>query len=142
MKTGLAAHDIQKENDKYLVSYETKDWFKFWRNHNYIYTRQSEGPVYVFTSIFAPTELNIEVFHRWKYYDNTSDKWITQDDIGFEITGGRNGGYRGYTYKNNIWNGKWKVEVITSEELTLGVVNFKIIDGSNNQSPKLIKRRF
>ena len=58
------------------------------------------------------------------------------------MTGGRDGGFRGYTYKNNVWNGLWKVEVITEEELILGVIEFEIITSKTLKPQRLIQQRF
>ena len=42
------------------------------------------------------------------------------DKLGFKITGGREGGYRGYTYKRHMQPGEWKIDVKTKEGLVLG----------------------
>ena len=83
--------------------------------------------VYIFASIFAPTDINKTIFHRWKWYNDNIGGWETIEDIGYDINGGRDAGYRGYTFKNNVKEGLWKVEVITEEELVIGVINFEII---------------
>ena len=64
------------------------------------------------------------------------------DEIGFNIIWGRDNGYRGYSYKNNVTNGKWKVEVVTDENLVLGVVDFNINLKNNSIKSKLITRGF
>lgn len=68
--------------------------------------------------------------------------WEIVEDIDYDITGGRDGGYRGYTFKNNVKEGLWKVEVITNEELVLGVVDFKVVMGPSLSPKGLISRRF
>jgi hypothetical protein len=64
------------------------------------------------------------------------------DVISFEITGGRDGGFRGYTYKSNVPDGEWNVEVITEEGLVLGVIDFKIKTITGENSPRLITTLF
>ena len=64
------------------------------------------------------------------------------EDIGYNITGGRDHGFRGYTYKSNVKEGLWKVEVITEEELVLGVIDFEIITDRSLQPKRLVEKRF
>ncbi|QTE23837.1 DUF2914 domain-containing protein [Polaribacter cellanae] len=139
---GLVAHSIAKKNGKYIVTYEVDDWYIFWRDHKVDFYRKSNQKVYVFTSIFAPTDLKKKIYHVWKWYNPKTEKWKTLDKIGFEIVGGRDSGYRGYSYKSNLINGEWKVDVITEEGLVLGVVDFNININKPNLKPHIITREF
>ena len=76
------------------------------------------------------------------WFNESKEDWQIMDEIGFNIIGGRDNGYRGYSYKNNVTNGKWKVEVITDENLVLGVVDFNINLKNNYIKSKLITREF
>lgn len=144
LETGLIAHNVEKdaENDEYVVTYELNSWYKFWRQNKYTFAYQPGSDVYVFTSIFAPTQLKKSVLHRWKWYSPHTEKWETIDEIEFEITGGREGGYRGYTYKNNMMDGRWKVDVITDNGLVLGAITFEIDEDSTAQSKRLTTKVF
>lgn len=135
---GIVAYNIIQKNNDYIVTYEKGDSKKFWRDHKlkYIYTPGKK--VYVFASIFAPTDINITVFHRWKWFNNDTSEWEITDDIGYNITGGRGDGYRGYTFKNNIKQGLWKVEVITQEELVIGVIDFEIVINASLQPKRMV----
>ncbi|OPX31632.1 hypothetical protein B1H10_08545 [candidate division KSB1 bacterium 4484_188] len=46
--------------------------------------------------------------------------------MGYQISGGRKGGYRGYTYKTHVTPGKWRVEIVTEDERILGRIGFEI----------------
>ena len=140
MESGLVAHNVERnlESDEYFVTYEQNPWYKIWRDNQYEYHYQPGDSVFVFTSIFAPSNLKESVFHRWKWFSPYTKKWEIIDDIGFEITGGRDGGFRGYTFKTNMMEGKWKVDVITNDELVLGIINFEIATDSTAQ-PKRLK---
>ena len=142
MHTGLVAHDVRKENNEYLVIYEKNPWYVFWRKHDINFHRQADQRVYVFTSVFAPTDLKKSIFHRWKRYNPETGKWEVTDDIGFKVAGGRDLGFRGYTYKNNLSEGQWKVDVITEEELVLGVVDFEIKNTSEPHKEEMVKKSF
>lgn len=142
LDTGLAAHHVERENGNYLVSYERDDWYVFWRDHRIKFIRQPEEKVFVFTSIFAPTKFKKSVSHRWKWFNEVTNNWEVVDNIGYEITGGRDAGYRGYTFKQNVKPGLWEVDVITEEELILGVIEFEIIEDATLTPKRMIERSF
>lgn len=142
METGLVAHDVRKNDNQYLVTYERDEWYVFWRTHNINFHRQEGEPVYVFTSVFAPTAIKKSIFHRWQWYNPETREWQIIEDIGFEVTGGRGRGFRGYTYKNNLMEGKWKVHIITAEELLLGVINFEVINTPEPNKRGMVKQTF
>lgn len=139
---GIVAHDIRIENYKYVVSYEKEENYVFWRDHKLKFSYTPGEKVYVFSSIFAPTDLKKSIFHSWKWYNPVTEQWEVVDDIGFNITGGRNGGFRGYTYKSNVKSGQWEVDVITEEGLVLGVIDFEIVTHISSDSLKVAQRKF
>jgi hypothetical protein len=139
---GIVAHTIAMDNNKFIVSYESEDSYIFWRKHKMDFSYRPNENVYIFTSIFAPTDLKKSIFHRWKWYNETTKKWEIVEDIGYDITGGRDGGFRGYTYKNNVKPGEWKVQVLTNEEQVLGVIDFKIVAKSIDIDKYLKTERF
>lgn len=139
---GVVAYNIEIKKGYYEVTYEVDDWYVFWRDHKINFSRNSNKPVYIFTSIFAPTDLKKKIYHQWKWYNNEKEAWEYSDKIGFEITGGRDRGYRGYSFKENIKDGKWKVEVVTDNNMVLGVVDFNIITDDTILQPKLLTKKY
>jgi len=139
---GLVAYDIKKSDGKYEVSYERNEWYIFWQNHKTDFTYQSGEKVYVFTSVFAPTDLKKKVYHLWKKYNPITGVWETTDKISFTVIGGRDNGFRGYSYKSNVVDGSWKVEVITDEELVIGVVKFNILSKNYSEKRNSVTRVF
>ena len=108
----------------YLAVSEVKKWYDFSFTDT-IY-RSVGNPVYVFSSVFAPTKFNTEIFHKWQYYDEGLGEWIESDKFGFTISGGRDGGYRGYTQKTNVQTGLWRVDVVTKRGQLIGRVKFEV----------------
>lgn len=142
LENGIAAHNVKVENGRYEVSYETDNSYVFWREHSSRFTYRPGKKVFVFTSIFAPTDIKKSIFHRWKWYNDSTGEWEIIEDIGYDITGGRDNGYRGFTYKSNLKSGLWKVEVITDEELILGVVGFKIVIDPSLTPRGMVHKKF
>ena len=54
--------------------------------------------------------LSHRLYHRWDRYDAFRG-WVTVSRMGFGISGGRNGGFRGYTYKQEMAPGQWRGHV-------------------------------
>ena len=143
LDTGIVAHNIRIKNGNYIVQYERDDSFVFWRDHRTEFIYRPGENVYIFSSIFAPTSLEKSIVHRWKLYNENIGEWELVEDINYEITGGRDDGFRGYTYKSNVKEGQWKVEVITTDdELVLGVIDFNIIVDSSLEPSRLTEKKF
>jgi hypothetical protein len=62
----------------------------------------SGNPVYIFTSVFSPEHLDTNVIHHWQHYDEIKKSWLTVSKVNVPIVGGRDGGYRTYSYKTVI----------------------------------------
>jgi hypothetical protein len=62
---------------------------------------------------------------------------MTTDRRGYTVTGGRGSGYRGYTYKQSIWPGHWRVDVQTSDDRLLGRINFRVTE-AGRANPKFV----
>lgn len=142
LQNGMVAYDVQKENDTFLVTYEQSSFFTFWKTFDKTFNYRDSDSVFVYTSIFAPSDLQKSVLHKWQWYSHESESWNATDNISYEVTGGREGGYRGFTFKENIWPGKWKVAVTTDNGLVLGVIKFNIISDSTLSRPNLTTRVF
>lgn len=141
LQNGIAAHKVEVIKNDYQVTYETNEWYVFWREHRLKFSYKPDEKVYVFTSVFAPTAIEKAIFHRWEWQNPKTKKWEIVDEIGYEITGGRDDGYRGYTYKNNVKPGLWRVNVTTEEGMVLGIIDFEVIQTSS--PPKtLITKEF
>jgi len=127
MESGVYHLVRREENGRYSVLYEPAPGLFFFKETNPVYHWEPGSPVYFFSSVFAPTKLNTSILHRWSYYDETKGAWIFRENIKFPIVGGRDGGYRGYSFKTAITPGKWKVEVITEKGQVLGKEEFRVV---------------
>lgn len=142
LQHGIAAHKVERVGANYVVTYETNERHTFWREHNAKFSHKSGEKVFAFTSVFAPTDINKAIFHRWKWYDATTKQWQVFDKIGYKILGGRDGGYRGYTYKSNVKPGLWEVDVITEEGMVLGIIDFEIVNSNSVKRPTMVVSEF
>ncbi len=122
-------HSVERTEDgRYSVKFEDKKWYDFFEQFETYHHINSER-VYVYSAVFAPTDLRTKILHHWQYYDAEMGTWKSADKLQFPIYGGRDGGYRGYSFKTNIGPGLWRVDVITERGQLLGRVKFNVITG-------------
>ncbi len=80
--------------------------------------------VYVYASIFAPVELRTTIVHDWQYL--TPEGWESVSRLSYTIVGGREDGYRGYSYITSHRPGKWRVDVETVRGQVIGRIVFTL----------------
>ncbi len=118
-------HEVRRTDMRYLLTEEESDWIDRLLPGQTIHLKKGER-VFVFTSIFAPAKLNTTVYHRWQHFDDNQGKWIDRDVLSFGMTGGRDEGYRGFSSKSSVAEGKWRVNVETERGQVIGRVGFTI----------------
>lgn len=126
LEMGAIYHSVKRQNDQYELKFEKPEWYQFWKSSDSPFHYYEGDTVNCFVSIFAPTLLKKKIYHIWQWYNPETQNWLITDKLDYEIIGGRDGGYRGYTYKRNISPGEWRVNVVTEEELIIGRINFEI----------------
>lgn len=120
-------HTVERVGNNYEVLYEKKEWWQFYKRYDNIF-HSTGGRVYVLTAVFAPTDLETNLYHRWQHFDG---RWITVNKFFLPIVGGRGEGYRGYSFKNNVLPGKWRVDVITERGQIVGRARFDVVSSSS-----------
>ena len=118
------------EAGDYIGTVERAPWYTHFIPYSTVYHTQGNEAIYFFSSIFAPTELSAPIIHEWQSLDEQTEKWVTNMEIRFPITGGREDGYRGYSMKSSITPGKWRINVKTKSEQSLGTYTFTVIEGN------------
>lgn len=120
-------HSIQKNNEgSYYVTYEDlgwKEYFKFYPDFKEV----PGSPVYAFSAIFSPKYLNITILHEWQHYDDAQKNWTTERVINLEVVGGRDSGFRIYSSRSDLREGKWRVNIKTEQGQIVGRIRFNVI---------------
>jgi len=137
LKDIVVAHNVQRlsANDV-TVTFEPAPWYKFYRDFDSDFNRVGNERVYVYSAIFAPADLRTTIVHEWSHFNESQDKWIVRDKIQYQIFGGRDEGYRGFSFKTGLEEGKWRVAVKTKGGQSLGRTKFNIIQVS--EIPELV----
>ncbi|MFP4616865.1 MAG: DUF2914 domain-containing protein [Candidatus Paceibacterota bacterium] len=137
LREGEVLHFVEKEADGYRVMVEERSFPEVLLPGEKVQVTGG-GRLYFFSAIFAPGQLETDIVHNWQYYDK--GKWVDKSRIEFPITGGRNEGYRGYSYSDGISSGKWRVSVETARGQVIGRETFRVISSENPPELKEEKR--
>ena len=123
LKFGGIYHQIEKIQDKYILTYEKGPWYDLWKESND--QVGIDTPIYCFSSVFAPVTLQTTIYHHWQWRPiDGNTEFTTTDRIPIAITGGRETGYRMYTTKHRVQPGEWRVNVETEDRRVLGRMLF------------------
>ncbi|TAK03667.1 DUF2914 domain-containing protein [Patescibacteria group bacterium] len=115
-------HDLARSGDGYALLGEEESFLAS------VTPGQALGPdedgrLYAYTAIFAPPGLSAVIAHRWERFDEAKGDWVLHARHSFPITGGRDAGYRGYSYAL-VAAGRWRVTVETERGQVLGRLSF------------------
>lgn len=132
-------HHVHRDAAVFQVKFYRPHWFQFWVHSDKKFAYSPGDTVFCYTSIFAPGKLRTHVYHHWQRFDSGKDDFVTTDRLDYLITGGRDGGFRGYTYKRHVQPGNWRVDVETERGQVLGRIDFRV-DDSGRARDRLIVR--
>jgi hypothetical protein len=130
MKFGGIYHEVKKSGERFELSYEKK-WYEVWKRSDT--TFPAGEPIYCFTAVFAPVALKTTVYHHWYFRPNSSKPFTHADRIPLNISGGREGGYRAYTFKQRLDPGDWRVDVEAEDGRIVGRVSVKVEEQGERQ---------
>ncbi len=134
LKTAGIYHMVSKTSAGYEVQYVRPRFYRFWRQYDDPFFLSPGDPIFCFTAIFAPPKIKVRVRHVWSYYAE-SVGWRVTDRMEYEVTGGREGGFRWYSRKSAAFPGKWRVEVVTDRGQILGRIDFTIVRSPEPRPP-------
>jgi hypothetical protein len=119
-------HDV-KAGAAYVLQGEPENIFqKLWPGQTIRMEHDGDGRIYVYTAIFAPADLSTTIVHRWRRYDDRLGQWADAGISSYTTRGGREEGYRGYSYRTIVAPGRWSVIVETSQGQELGRISFRV----------------
>ena len=129
LKLGGIYHQVEKVDGLYHLRFEKPAWYQVMKRSDNPF--HGDGPAYCFTAVFAPVDLKTIIYHRWQYRmvmpgRSSKGDFSTTDRIPIRISGGREGGYRGYTIKQHVPPGEWRVDVETEDGRVIGRVRFRV----------------
>ena len=132
-EVGIYHSVVRFENGDYQLKYEEGKWWQPLKNSDDTFHVSPGDNIFCFAQVFAPTRLSTDIYHTWEYYDEDKKSWIEYLRTSYGISGGRDGGYRGYTLVRNFNDGQWRCSVETERGQVLGREKFEV-DSKNPPS--------
>lgn len=119
-------HSVKREGGIYRAVAEARSLISLPWTDPVVHIQPGES-LYLYSAIFAPIQLQTKILHIWQRYDDAAKAWRTQAVVAYAITGGREGGYRGFSVKSLPARGRWRVNIATSDGLLVGRVAFTVV---------------
>lgn len=119
---------VRNDQGDYGVSYEDYGWKGFFKIYDDFHVVDSDT-VYIYSSVFSPSKLDIEIVHNWQHYDEVNKTWSTVNKVYLPVVGGRADGFRTYSLGNGLESGKWRVNVETMNGNIIGRITFNLVYG-------------
>ncbi len=130
-------HNIEKTTGdtgtSYSLTFQGPPWYRPFKTTDNPFIYREGDRVYCFSSVFAPTDLAVSIYHRWQRFDGVEGQWLVSDTIPLDISGGRDDGYRLYTFKERIEPGDWRVDVATENGIIIGRISFSVIKSESSE---------
>jgi len=119
-------YDVLTESRTFVE--KISDYFDLYETYHNV----DSQTVYAYSAIFSPTNLNISVVHEWQYYNVAKKLWITTNTITLPIVGGRDGGFRTYSTRTSLTEGRWRVNILTLRKQIIGRIKFDVVNVPEN----------
>jgi hypothetical protein len=127
LKGGDIYHSLYRDSDgNYVVQDEDLGWTGYFQLYQNFHETVG-SPVYAFSAVFSPSNLNLTILHEWQHYDEASGKWLTVGTVTLSVIGGRDGGFRTFSVWTNLSAGKWRVNVKTESGQMIGQLRFNLV---------------
>ena len=129
---------VRFENGNYQLKFEEGKWYEPFKNSDETFHAKGGDNIFCFAKVFAPTKIQTDIYHKWEYYDEAKKEWIEHLRLKYAISGGRDSGFRGYTFIQNYTDGKWRCTVETQRGQVLGKETF-IVDSQEPPAPLITR---
>ena len=127
-------HDVVRfDGDTYQLTYEKPSWWEWYEDSNDVFHYEPGESIYCYASVFAPSRLATQIYHRWEYYDKEAGEWQQHARLAYAIEGGRGEGYRGYTLIDSYQDGTWRCTVETARGQVIGAETFTVERGERKE---------
>lgn len=121
-------HDFVRDGDRFALQVEAPPWWAFWRDQASTVKVPEGGKLYGVSAVFAPLGVTAALEHRWEVREK--DGWRLVYRTRFHSSGGRERGFRGYSWVLNPPPGEWRFIVATQDGRTIGVFSVDVVRGT------------
>ena len=111
----------------YALQVEQAPLWQFWRDQAATVHVPEGGRLYGISAIFAPLGVKATLEHRWEVHEPSG--WRVAYRNRFQSSGGRERGFRGYSWVLNPQPGSWRLIVATEDGRTIGLLPVTVVRG-------------
>lgn len=127
LRDGHVAREVRWEQGELQVDRYAEPLVSRLGLRRQVVTPDPKNGLSAYTAIYAPAGMELELAHRWEWYDPETETWSTTDRIPLEVKGaGEQRGWRTWSTKHNLRNGDWRVRVVTPYGQELGRILFEV----------------
>ena len=128
VKQALAVgHEFVQEGPRIALKVEPAPSWQLWRDQAATVHVPEGGKLYGVSAVFAPLGITAPLEHRWEVRE--AGDWRLVYRNRFQSTGGREHGFRGYSWVLNPQPGEWRFIVATQDGRTIGLFPFAVERG-------------
>jgi len=119
-------HDVKRDGTEFQASAEEEppEWETLFGTHPILHV-QPGAKLYLYNAVFAPRGLHTRIWHDWQWLQ-PGKGWQSQQRVPVEIYGGRDDGFRFFTFKSAPRPGQWQVNILTGDGRSVGHVRFAV----------------
>lgn len=138
VKQDLAVgHALAQSGNRLTLAVESAPTWQFWRDQATTVHVPEGEKLYGVSAVFAPLGVTALLEHRWEVRE--AGGWRVVYRSRFRSTGGRERGFRGYSWVLNPVPGEWRLIVATQDGRTIGIQPVTVERGS--VAPELLSQR-
>jgi len=128
VKQALAVgHEFMQDGGRFVMRVEQAPSWQFWRDQSPIAHVVEGEKLYGVSAVYAPLGVTASLEHRWEVRE--AGAWRVVYRRVFESTGGRERGFRGYSWVLNPRSGDWRFIVATQDGRTIGSFSLNVERG-------------
>ncbi len=120
-------HDFEQIADRFVLRVEAAPPWNFWSDQAAVVHVPEGGRLYGVSAVFAPRGVTADLEHRWEVLEAGGWRLVYRNR--FHSTGGRERGFRGYSWVLSPKPGEWRFIVGTQDGRTIGVTSFRVERG-------------
>jgi Protein of unknown function (DUF2914) len=119
-------HNVKRAGADFQAAQEDEppEWQALFGTHAIMHV-QKGAKLYLYNAVFAPRGLHTSIVHDWQWLQ-PGKGWVSQQRIPVSIEGGREDGFRYFTFKTAPQPGQWQVNIQTFDGRAVGRVRFAV----------------